>query len=108
MPLREAYDFYGTSRGAVPNYVNGFAVQSWAYTLPFDVMYLTSAMKQPVLVVHSERALLPALAHKFYEALNGPKQQTWLESVGQIDFYDDPKLIDATSDAIEAWFHKHA
>jgi uncharacterized protein len=28
MPLREAYEYYGTSRGAVPNYVNAFAVQS--------------------------------------------------------------------------------
>jgi hypothetical protein len=28
MPLREAYEFYGTSRGGVPNYVNGYAVQS--------------------------------------------------------------------------------
>ena len=28
MPLREAYEFYGTPRGQVPNYVNGYAVQS--------------------------------------------------------------------------------
>jgi hypothetical protein len=26
MPLREAYEFYGTQRGAVANYVNAFAV----------------------------------------------------------------------------------
>jgi hypothetical protein len=36
MPLREAYEFYGTPRGQVPNYVNGYAVQSFAYSLPFD------------------------------------------------------------------------
>src|SRR5262249_4876627 len=36
MPLREAYEFYGTPRGQVPNYVNGYAVQSLAYSLPFD------------------------------------------------------------------------
>jgi uncharacterized protein len=36
MPLREAFEFYGTSRGGVDNYTNGFAVQSLAYTTPFD------------------------------------------------------------------------
>src|SRR5262249_31755233 len=36
MPLREAYDYYGTPRGAVDNYTNRFAVQSFAYTTPFD------------------------------------------------------------------------
>ena len=36
MPLREAFEFYGTPRGQVPNYVNGYAVQSLAHSLPFD------------------------------------------------------------------------
>src|SRR5215471_10965594 len=36
MPLREAYEYYGSSRGAVANYVNAFAVQSRAYTATFD------------------------------------------------------------------------
>jgi fermentation-respiration switch protein FrsA (DUF1100 family) len=57
MPLREAYEFYGTPRGAVANYVNGFAVQSRAYLLPFDAMGAASEVKVPFLIVHSERAL---------------------------------------------------
>jgi hypothetical protein len=36
MPLREAFEFYGTPRGQVPNYVNGYAVQSLVYSVPFD------------------------------------------------------------------------
>jgi hypothetical protein len=104
MPLREAYEFYGTPRGAVPNYTNAYAVQSWAHTLPFDVMYLRSRMKKPVLVVHSEKALLPALAHRFYDGLTVKKQQLWLDSVGQIDFYDDPRLIDPAADRAAEWF----
>jgi len=106
MPLREAYEFYGTPRGAVPNYTNGFAVQSWAYTLPFDVMYLRSQMKKPVLIVHSDKALLPALARRFYEGLGAPKEASWLDSVGQIDFYDDAKLVAAAADKAAEWFRK--
>jgi uncharacterized protein len=104
MPLKEAYEFYGTSRGQVPNYVNGYAVQSSAYTVPFDARGAADTMKVPVLIVHSEQALTPDLAHDFYTALRSPKQQLWLQSQGQIDFYDAPKLITPASDAVAAFY----
>jgi hypothetical protein len=106
MPLREAYDFYGTPRGAVPNYTNGFAVQSFAYTVPFDAMGVAPKLKVPVLIVHSEKALLPDLAHQFYADVTSQKQELWLNSQGQIDFYDDPNLINPAADAIKAFFLK--
>ena len=104
MPLREAYEFYGTARGAVGNYVNAFAVQSRAYLLPFDAMGAAPEMKAPVLIVHSERALLPGLAKQFHAKLPAQKKELWLQSQGQIDFYDDPRLIAASVDAAAAWF----
>jgi uncharacterized protein len=103
MPLREAYEFYGTPRGQVPNYVNGYAVQSLAYSLPFDARGAADVIDVPVLVVHSEKALAPELAHAFYSAVRSPKQELWLQSQGQIDFYDDPKLINPAADAVAAF-----
>jgi hypothetical protein len=100
MPLDEAYEFYGTSRGAVDNYTNGFAVQSLAYTTPFDAQEAAARIQVPFLLVHSEHALAPPLARKFYAAVTTPKSELWLESKGQIDFYDDPRLIEPTADAI--------
>jgi fermentation-respiration switch protein FrsA (DUF1100 family) len=100
MPLMEAYEFYGTPRGQVPNYVNGYAVQSLAYSVPFDARGAADVLEVPVLLVHSERALAPDLAHAFYSAAKSPKRQLWLESQGQIDFYDDPDLIGPAADAI--------
>jgi uncharacterized protein len=100
MPLREAYEFYGTPRGHVPNYVNGYAVQSLAYSVPFDARGAADVLEVPVLIVHSERALAPDLAHAFYSAVKAPKRQLWLESQGQIDFYDDPNLIGPAADAV--------
>jgi uncharacterized protein len=38
MRLAEAFAYYGTPRGAVPNYINGFAVQSWAHKSTFDAI----------------------------------------------------------------------
>jgi fermentation-respiration switch protein FrsA (DUF1100 family) len=104
MPLREAYEFYGTLRVAVPNYVNAFAVQSFAYTAPFDAMGAAERIAAPTLIVHSERALAPALARKFVAALKAPHEETWLVSKGQIDFYDDPTLIGQAADLIGAFF----
>jgi uncharacterized protein len=104
MPLREAYEFYGTPRGQVSNYVNGYAVQSSAYTVPFDARGAADTIDVPVLIVHSEQALTPDLAHAFYTAVNSPKQELWLQSQGQIDFYDDPELITPASDAVAEFF----
>ena len=70
MPLREAFEYYGTARGAVANYVNAFAVQSMAYTAGFDALGAAPAIKAPTLMVHSENALAPALARAFFAAPN--------------------------------------
>jgi fermentation-respiration switch protein FrsA (DUF1100 family) len=104
MPLREAYEYYGTSRGAVANYVNAFAVQSRAYTLTFDSVSAAGQISVPTLMVHSENALAPALAHRFFSGLLCPHEEVWLASQGQIDFYDQRPLIDAATDAIVDFF----
>lgn len=106
MPLREAYEFYGTPRGQVPNYVNGYAVQSLAYSLPFDVRGAADTIEAPVLVVHSEQALAPGLAREFYAAVRSPKRDLWLRSEGQIDFYDDPRLVAPAADAVAGFFQE--
>lgn len=100
MPLAEAYEYYGTPRGAVPNYTNAFAVASFARTAPFEAQSAAPRIRVPFLLVHSEHALAPPLARQFYEQVTGPKAQLWLESQGQIDFYDDTRLIGAAADAI--------
>jgi uncharacterized protein len=83
MPVREAYEFYGTPRGRVPTYVNGYAVQSLAHSLPFDARGAADVVDVPVLIVHSEKALAPDLARAFYSAVRSPKQERWLRSQGR-------------------------
>jgi hypothetical protein len=106
MPLAEAYEYYGTPRGAVDNYVNGFAVMSREDTLPYDAQRAAPEIRIPTVMVHSEKALVPSLARKFYDALPGPKAIHWLESQGQIDFYDGPSLIATAADHLAAHFRE--
>ena len=86
MPLAEAYEYYGTPRGGVPSYVNAFAMMSRADTLPYDAQVHAPRITAPTLVIHSEKALAPALARRFFDALGGKKQAHWVASKGQIDF----------------------
>jgi uncharacterized protein len=104
MPLPEAFQYYGTSRGAVANYVNRFAVESRLETLPFDAQRAAASITAPTLLVHSEHALAPAWARSFYARLRVPKDDLWLQSKGQIDFYDDLRLVEAATDAAAAHF----
>ena len=44
------------------------------------------------------------LPRRFYDTISTPKSQLWLESEGQIDFYDEPRLIGPAADAIAEHF----
>ena len=107
MPLAEAFEYYGTSRGAVPNYVNQFALMSREQTLPWDAQSAAYDITVPTVMVHSENALGPPLARKFFASLGGFKEQVWIKSEGQIDFYDHPERIGAASDQLTRHFRAH-
>jgi dienelactone hydrolase len=104
MPLREAFEYYGTPRGAHPNYVNAYAVQSGLYTIPFNAQREAARIGVPFLMIHSEKALAPTLARRFFAGVTSRHAQSWMESRGQIDFYDDPTLIQPACAAIVDWF----
>lgn len=104
MPLAEAFAYYGTPRGQVGHYVNAFAVLSREDTLPWDAQAAAPRITVPTLMIHSERALAPSLARRFFDALAGPKEDVWVESEGQIDFYDDPRRIEPAAERLAAHF----
>ncbi|WP_423605270.1 alpha/beta hydrolase [Sphingomonas sp. MS122] len=103
MPFAEAHDYYGR-RAAHSNYVNGFAVQSYAEVLSWDAIGYAPAIRVPVLVVHSNQAAMPHLARRFLAEVRGRKSELWLTSTNHVDFYDNPKLIAAAANAIAAHF----
>ena len=83
--------------------MNGYAVQSLAHSLPFDARGAADVIEAPVLIVHSEKALVPDLARDFYSAVKSPKRSSGSSLQGQIDFYDDPRLITPAADAVAAF-----
>lgn len=107
MPLAEAFEYYGTPRGAVPNYVNALALMSREHTIPWDAQGAAYDITVPTVMVHSENALAPELARKFFTSLAGLKEQVWVDSEGHIDFYDNPIKVDASADHLARHFRAH-
>ncbi|MEM9458038.1 MAG: dienelactone hydrolase family protein [Myxococcota bacterium] len=107
MTLRDTFDYYGTPRAGVPNYTNAFAVMSREHFLPFDVQRAAPRIAAPVLMIHSERALSPQWARRYHDALTVPKAMHWVESKGQTDFYDHPRLVEESTDRIAEHLHTH-
>lgn len=99
MQTADTVDYY-TRRAAVANYRNAFAVMSREYFLPFDVQSVAARLRIPTLMVHSERALSPAWARKFHDAIDSPKQMLWIESQGQTDIYDDGDIVANACDLV--------
>jgi len=105
MPLAEAFEYYGTPRGGqLGHYVNAFAVMSREHTLRYDARGAAKHIRVPTILVHSEKALSPSLARAFFDELEVEKHIHWLDSKGQVDFYDDPALIAAAVDILNAAF----
>lgn len=106
MQTPDTVDYY-TRRAATPNYKNAFAVMSREPFLAFDVQQAAPRVRVPVAMVHSEHALSPHWARKFYDALDGDKSIHWLSSKGQTDFYDDPELVGPAADYIAQHFARY-
>ncbi|MEM7378124.1 MAG: alpha/beta hydrolase [Pseudomonadota bacterium] len=102
MDLQSTYDYY-TDRAAHPNYVNAFAVMSREPFLQFDVQRAAPGLTQPFLMVHSDNALHPDWADAFYRAVPGEKARHRIESEGQTDIYDDPRIVSDVADRVAAF-----
>lgn len=104
MTLAETFDYYGTARAAVPSYRNAFAIMSREHFLPFDVQAAAPRLRVPTLMVHSRNSLSPAWAESFFAAATCRKRLEWLDSPGQVDFYDNPELVARSSDLLVEHF----
>jgi fermentation-respiration switch protein FrsA (DUF1100 family) len=93
-----------TDRGQIPAWRNEVDLSFWRGWLGFDAMRAAPALQQPFLMVHSQAAAIPQGAQRFYAAVTAPKQELWLENVGQLDFYDRAEPVRRSADAVAKHF----
>jgi hypothetical protein len=92
------------NRGQIPEWDNRFNVTSWRPWLTYDAQIIAQAVKKPFAMVESEGAALPTGAHRFFEAVKGPKTELWIENASQFDFYDGTSPVIRAADFVADHF----
>lgn len=95
-----------SDRGLIPAWRNAVDPAFWEGWLTFDALQYAPLLTQPFAMVHSEAAAIPQGAHRFFDALSGPKSKLWLEDITQLDFYDRDAPVEAAANAVADHFAK--
>jgi len=109
MPPGEPYEYYGTSRGGVPGWVNQVTRRSLWALLTTDLLSPADLVDRPTVIVHGEvdAYLPPEDARAVHERLPGPKDILWLPATKHIDLYDVDEYIDPAVDHTATFLLKH-
>jgi uncharacterized protein len=103
------FDYYlNPNRGAVPQWsATKFAVMSWEDWLTFNPMPTAKKIMVPMLMVHSDGAVLGDYVRRFFNDIpHDNKVLHWTEGI-QFDFYDQPKQVSEAVAAINVFFKQH-
>lgn len=107
MPGQEAYEYYGTSRGARPGWVNRSAVMFFEPFLQFNAIDAGREIKAPTLVIHSDTALVPDGARRFFTSIpTNQKNLHWMTTANHIAFYDQPQVVQEAAGKAVQWFNQ--
>lgn len=99
-------DYYSRAeRGAIPEWRNEMAEMSWLHWLSFDGLSAAEQVTTPTLLVHGDGCVLPDHVRQIHARLRGEKRLAWVEG-GQVDFYDQPDLVDRALAEVVPWFEQ--
>lgn len=106
------YDYYlNPERGAVKQWSNDkFAVASWEDWLTIDPMPFAKQLNKPVLMVHSDGAVLPNYTKKFFNDIaTTDKKLHWMNTelespYHQFNYYDQDVEVNESIAQVSNWF----
>ncbi|MEX0287991.1 MAG: alpha/beta fold hydrolase [Flavobacteriaceae bacterium] len=109
------YDYYlNPERGAIKEWSNDkFAVASWEDWLLANPMPSAKKIDQPILMIHSDGAVLPNYTKKFFDELSSAdKKLHWLETelespFHQFSFYDQEEEVNTVVEEASKWFRSN-
>jgi fermentation-respiration switch protein FrsA (DUF1100 family) len=106
------YDYYlNAERGAIKAWSNDkFAVASWEDWLTTNPMPYAKKLNKPVLMIHSNGAVLPNYTKAFYNDITSEvKKLHWIETdlespYHQFNFYDQDNEVNESVSQATIWF----
>jgi uncharacterized protein len=106
----EPFAYYGTARGAAPNWRNEVTRGSLHALMTFDALGAAPLLAEtPLLVVHgtNDDYCAPELARRMHAETPGETEIHWLEADHHIDLYDSAPHVSAASAATAVFLHRH-
>ncbi|MBC6427256.1 MAG: alpha/beta hydrolase [Ekhidna sp.] len=109
-----AYDYYlNKERGAIEQWSSDkFAVASWEDWLTADPMPTAKQLNKPVLMIHSDGAVLPEYTKKYFNDIaSADKALHWMETelaspFHQFAYYEGATEVKEVVDKAGSWFAK--
>jgi fermentation-respiration switch protein FrsA (DUF1100 family) len=106
----EPFAYYGTARGAAPNWENRVTQGSLHALMTWDALGAAPLLaKTPLLIVHgrADDYCSPVLAAAAHEQAPGPKEIVWLDATQHIDLYDVDPFVSQAADAAAGFLHEN-
>ena len=106
------YDYYlNPERGAVKEWsADKFAVMSWEDWLTTDPMPTAKSITCPILMIHSDGAVLPQYTKNYFEDIaSDDKQLHWMDTelespFHQFNYYDQEAEVNESIEQATVWF----
>lgn len=106
------YDYYlNPERGAVKEWSNDkFAIMSWEDWLTTNPMPTAKNITVPILMIHSDGAVLPQYTKNYFEAITSTdKKLHWMETelespYHQFNYYDQKTEVNESIEEASKWF----
>jgi len=104
---KEAYDYYWTPRGKVPNYENKMAVFSLDTRVSFDITdQIELLAPTPYLAIAGTKALTFGLSKRAFNSANEPKELFKIEGATHVDLYDIDEYVDQAVEKLNMFYTK--
>ena len=105
---KEAYDYYWTDRGLVPNYgENKMVVFSWDIRAGFDITDQIGLLSPtPYLAIAGTKALTAGLSDKAFKRANEPKELFKIKGASHMDLYDINKYVNQAVTKLSKFYTK--
>lgn len=108
------YDYYlNPERGGIKEWsADKFAVMSWEDWLTADPTITASQIQVPILMVHSDGAVLPQYTKNYFEKITvADKKLHWMETelespYHQFNYYDQDAEVNETVSEAAKWFKR--
>ena len=106
--VRNAFDYYNTSRGHAKNATGNFRFTSTIDLMKFfPFAQIETISPRPLLLIAGENAQSRYFSEEAYAKAQEPKELVIMKDATHFDLYDKPEYVDPAVDKLARFFHEY-